>query len=92
VRPEFGPSRDDLVRELAAAQIGTSVHFIPVHQLPYFQQVVQLPAGGLPVADAVFQQLISLPMDQGLSDEDVECICDAVSAAAPLSQPMEVAS
>ncbi len=92
VQPEFGLSRDELVRELAAAGIGTSLHFIPVHHLPYFQQVVQLPAGGLPVADAVFRQLMSLPMDQGLSEDDVERICDAVSAAAPSSQPMEVAS
>jgi dTDP-4-amino-4,6-dideoxygalactose transaminase len=92
VQPEFGMSRDELVRELSAAEIGTSVHFIPVHHMPYFQQIVQMPAGGLQVADAVFRQLISLPMDQGLSDEDVERICDAVSAAAPVSQPIEVAS
>jgi dTDP-4-amino-4,6-dideoxygalactose transaminase len=92
VQPEFGLSRDELVEQLTAQQIGTSVHFIPVHQLPYFHGVVQLPAGGLPVADAVFRQLVSIPLDQGLSDEDVERICDAVSAASPRYRWVDVAS
>jgi dTDP-4-amino-4,6-dideoxygalactose transaminase len=92
VQPEFGLSRDELVGQLSAQRIGTSVHFIPVHHLPYFRGVVQLPVGGLPVADAVFRQLVSLPLDQGLHDEDVERICDAVSAASRLYQPVEVAS
>jgi dTDP-4-amino-4,6-dideoxygalactose transaminase len=82
VGPEFGCSRDELVTWLAAEHIGTSVHFIPVHHLPYFQQVAVVPPGGLPVADAVFQQLVSLPLDQGLADEDVDRVCASVRAAA----------
>jgi perosamine synthetase len=85
ILPEFGISRDELVECLAERHIGTSLHFIPVHHLPYFQRVVQLPAGGLPMADAVFRQLLSLPMDQGLSDDDIDRVCDAVVAAS-LSQ------
>ena len=82
VRPEFGISRDELITRLGAQHIGTSVHFIPVHRLPYFDGVAEVPNGGLPVADAVFEQVVSLPIDQGLTDRDVDRICDGVSAAA----------
>jgi dTDP-4-amino-4,6-dideoxygalactose transaminase len=90
VLPEFGISRDELAGWLARQHIGTSVHFIPVHHLPYFRQVVELPADGLPVADAVSRQILSLPMDQGLTDDEVDRVCDAVVAASAWQRAVEV--
>jgi dTDP-4-amino-4,6-dideoxygalactose transaminase len=72
IHPAFGMHRDEAADALAAAGIGTSVHFIPVHQLPYFRRLLGREERDLPVADRVFPQLLSLPMHPGLSDADVE--------------------
>jgi perosamine synthetase len=74
----FGIDRDTVSERLAEAGIGTSVHFIPVHHLPYFRNLLGLDAcGELSVADQVFPQLLSLPLHPGLTDSDVERVCGA---------------
>ena len=79
VHSEFGTHRDDVVDALADAGIGTSVHFTPVHHQPYFRDLLGPDeCSRLPVADAVFPQLLSLPMHPGLSDTDIGQVCEAL--------------
>lgn len=76
----FGMSRDETAERLAQTGIGTSVHFIPVHHLPYFRDMLGAQAcGDLPVADRVFPQLLSLPLHPRLNDSDVETVCEALA-------------
>jgi dTDP-4-amino-4,6-dideoxygalactose transaminase len=76
VLPEFGMGRDELAEALAQRGVGTSVHFIPVHHFPYFQQVLGPDVcSELPVADRVFPQLLSLPLHPGLRNDDVDHVC-----------------
>jgi dTDP-4-amino-4,6-dideoxygalactose transaminase len=90
VRPEFKMTRDQLAAHLGDRGIGTSVHFIPVHQLPYLRTVCEIPDSGLAGADAVFEELLSLPMSAGLTDAEVDTVCAAVLEVAPRSHPVEV--
>ncbi|MGH3169089.1 MAG: DegT/DnrJ/EryC1/StrS family aminotransferase [Trebonia sp.] len=79
----FGMNRDLACDRLAEAGIGTSVHFIPVHHLPHFRRLLGREAcGGLPAADRIFPQLLSLPMHPGLTDSDVDRVCDALAGLA----------
>jgi dTDP-4-amino-4,6-dideoxygalactose transaminase len=76
----FGINRDTAAERLAEGGIGTSVHFIPVHQLPYFRNRLGREAcAELPSADRVFPQLLSLPMHPGLADSDVDRVCAALA-------------
>jgi perosamine synthetase len=80
----FGMDRDTVSGRLAEAGIGTSVHFIPVHHLPYFRDLLGLEAcGELAAADRIFPQLLSLPMHPGLTDSDVDRVCEALADLAP---------
>jgi perosamine synthetase len=82
-RRAFGMDRDGVSDRLAEAGVGTSVHFIPVHHLPYFRNVLGLEAcGDLSVADQVFPQLLSLPLHPGLTDADVDRVCEALAGLA----------
>ncbi|MDQ2755597.1 MAG: DegT/DnrJ/EryC1/StrS family aminotransferase [Actinomycetota bacterium] len=78
VRPEFVLTRDRLMERLAAQGVGTSVHFIPLHQLTWHARNSVLPGDGLPGADSVFAQTLSLPFDQNLRDDDVDEVCTAL--------------
>lgn len=77
---QFGMSRDEVSEKLAAAGIGTSVHFIPVHHMPYFRELAGARAcRDLPAADRVFPQLLSLPLHPRLTDSDLETVCETLT-------------
>ncbi|MGH1553674.1 polysaccharide biosynthesis protein [Streptomyces sp. L7] len=67
------PGRAD--RPAGECGIGTSVHFVPLHRMPYFRRVAVIPPDGLPGADALFPQLLSLPLHPWLTDHAVDRIC-----------------
>lgn len=86
----FGMHRDDVSRLLAERQIGTSVHFIPLHHMPRYRAVASLPPAGLPGADAVFEEILSLPLHQGLTDAEVDTVVDALVTVRPRVRYQEV--
>jgi dTDP-4-amino-4,6-dideoxygalactose transaminase len=57
--------------ELAAENIGASVHFIPIEMHPFYQQTLGVSPGSFPVAEAAYVRLISLPIYPAMSAEDV---------------------
>ena len=79
ILPEFGLTRDRVSDLLKDRGIGTSVHFIPVHQLAYFRRVCTMPSGGLAGADQLFGQVLSLPMHPHLDHAQVRRVCQALS-------------
>ena len=71
-----GADRNAYQRALAAENIGTSIHFLPVHALTYYRESFpDQPA--LPIAERAGPELLSLPLSPAHSDEDV---ADAVEA------------
>ncbi|HJQ47122.1 MAG TPA: DegT/DnrJ/EryC1/StrS aminotransferase family protein [Amycolatopsis sp.] len=79
-------SRDALAEALRSRGVGTSVHFIPVHHFPYFRALLGADAcRRLPVADRVFTQLLSLPLHPGLTDSDVDYVCDQIADLAQVN-------
>jgi dTDP-4-amino-4,6-dideoxygalactose transaminase len=90
VTDAFGATRDRLVEELAGQGIGTSVHFIPLHHMPRFRDVCRMPAAGLPGADAVSAELLSLPMHPGLTADEVDRVVEALVASKPRNRYQEV--
>lgn len=79
VHEEYGASRDELIDRLSEHGIGTSVHFIPLHQMPYFQRIALVPSDGLPGADALFPRLLSVPMYPALTARLVARTCTALT-------------
>ncbi len=53
---------------LRAAGIGVNVHYIPVHTQPYYRKL-GFKAGDFPVAEAYYQETMSLPIYPGLTEE-----------------------
>lgn len=69
--------KDQVVRVLADRGIPTGVHYKPNHLLSFF-------GGGkpsLPVTEALYSQILTVPLHPGLSRADVEHVCDALAAA-----------
>lgn len=70
--------RDACIRALTEAQIGTSVHFIPLHLHPFYRTTYGLKPHDFPVALRAYERAISLPIYPGMTDEDVEDVIAAV--------------
>jgi dTDP-4-amino-4,6-dideoxygalactose transaminase len=77
VDPErAGASRDDYQRALAEENIGTSIHFLPVHRLSAYRDVAL--RAPLPVAERAGAEVLSLPLSPAHSDDDVQDAIDAL--------------
>jgi dTDP-4-amino-4,6-dideoxygalactose transaminase len=70
--------RGAFIDELGRHNIGTSVHFIPVHTHPYYRDRYAYAPTDFPVAWAEFQRLISLPLNPRMKPDDARDVVDAV--------------
>ena len=66
--------RDEFIRRLADCGIGTSVHYIPLHIMPYYRDRYGLRPDDFPVSLRAYQRAISLPIYPGLHEESVQRI------------------
>jgi len=62
------------LRELG---IGVNLHYIPVHTQPYYQNI-GFEFGDFPEAESYYSEAISLPMYQGLTDEQQDEVVRAL--------------
>jgi dTDP-4-amino-4,6-dideoxygalactose transaminase len=69
--------RDDVQRALTDENIGTSIHFLPVHRLTAYRDRLAPNQPELPVTDRAGAEVLSLPLSPAHSDDDVR---DAVAA------------
>ena len=70
--------RAQFIQELKQRNIGTSVHFIPLHLQPYYRDLYGLKPDDFPVARREYEREISLPVYSKMSDADVDDVIDAV--------------
>ena len=71
--------RDKFIELMGEANIGTSVHFIPVHLMSYYRENYGYNEGDLPVAESYFDTILSLPLYPKMTDEDVQDVINAVT-------------
>jgi len=71
--------RAEFVEELKRRNIGTSVHFIPLHIHPYYRETYGYSPNDFPVAYNEYLREISLPIYSKMTDDDVQDVIDAVT-------------
>lgn len=67
--------RKELYYALRRKGIYAQIHYIPVHKMPYYKKRNN---EKLPIAEAYYQQCISLPMYPNLTEEEQHFVIDAV--------------
>jgi dTDP-4-amino-4,6-dideoxygalactose transaminase len=70
--------RAGVIEALRAANIGTSVHFIPLHLHPHYRAAFGYRPDDFPRALAAYRGAISLPLYPRMTDEDVEDVVRAL--------------
>lgn len=75
---EFGMSRNDSIEALKEKGIGTSVHFIPLHLHPFYRKQFGYRRGDLPVAESIYESIVSLPLYPKMTEKDVRRVISAI--------------
>ncbi|MBL8778105.1 MAG: DegT/DnrJ/EryC1/StrS family aminotransferase [Acidimicrobiales bacterium] len=66
---------------LDAVGIGTSLHFRPLHDYDWFAANTTVGPSGVPVAEEMAHRLISLPLHPGLTEPEVDRVCEVFADA-----------
>jgi perosamine synthetase len=75
-------NRREFVELLKRENIGTSVHFIPLHLHPYYRDTFRYRPEDFPTASAVFERIISLPIYPKMNQADVQRVIETVRTLA----------
>ncbi len=71
-------TRNQFIDALREEQIGTSVHFIPLHLHPYYRDKFGYHPSDFPNASSAFERIVSLPIYPRMTEADVESVIGAV--------------
>lgn len=78
----IGKSRARIFDEFQSLNIGVNVHYIPVYYHPYYEDI-GYKRGICPVAERLYDEIVTLPLYPGMSDEDAayvtECAAEIIS-------------
>ncbi|MFB4167777.1 UDP-4-amino-4,6-dideoxy-N-acetyl-beta-L-altrosamine transaminase [Virgibacillus sp. JSM 102003] len=70
-------TRKRFFKELNEANIGVNVHYIPVHLQPYYQKM-GYNKGDYPIAEELYDHIITLPLFPAMTDENVHYVINTV--------------
>lgn len=91
-----GVDRGEVIAHLRSRNIGSSVHFIPIHLHRYYRDKYKYNPEDFPVAWREYQRMVSLPLSPRMTKGDVNDVIEAVThiieQCRPAKSPATVAS
>ncbi|MFA4943145.1 MAG: DegT/DnrJ/EryC1/StrS family aminotransferase [Lentisphaeria bacterium] len=76
--PESPLGRNEFIEKMAAAGIGTSVHYKPLHRMTYYRNTYHLDPSLYPNAERLWQGTVSLPIYPTMTEDELRYVCDTV--------------
>lgn len=83
----MGLTRAQLMNRLRENGIGTQVHYLPLHQQPYYRE--RYGVQSLPGAEAYYAHCLSLPLFAAMTEEDVDKVVNALKSCI---EPLELST
>lgn len=80
-REVLGVGRGDVFGALRTAGIAAAVHYLPVHLHPFYRRRFGTGPGLCPVAEAAYEQILSLPVFPAMAEHDAARVVQTVSSA-----------
>lgn len=76
---ELSVGRDKIVAAIDAEGIGIGIHYVPVHQHPYYRRRFGFSDTDFPNATFVGERTISLPLSPAMSEQDITDVATALT-------------
>ncbi len=74
---KIGKSRDEIFKYMKEQKIGVNVHYMPIYLHPYYQDL-GYKKGLCPIAENLYEKIITLPMFPLLKDESVKIVYEVI--------------
>jgi dTDP-4-amino-4,6-dideoxygalactose transaminase len=71
-------SRDVFIERMFEQGIGCSVHYVPLHQHPYWKERYGLTAAMFPESQKAYERTVTIPLYTAMTDEQVERVIGAI--------------
>lgn len=78
LRDDSGLNRDEIVRMMYERGVGCSVHYVPLHQQPYWRDRYRLEPRDFPNSQRLYENGFSLPLYTRMTELDQERVIDAL--------------
>lgn len=75
---EIAIDRNTFIEKMAEYGIGTSVHYIPLHQQPYWKETYSLSNEQFPRSSFAFERIVTLPNYPSMSDSEVSRVVEVI--------------
>ena len=75
---ELTVGRKEVFEALQKENIGVNVHYLPVYMHPYYKSI-GYKEGICPIAEDLYNKMITLPLFPSMTDKDVEDVITAVN-------------
>jgi dTDP-4-amino-4,6-dideoxygalactose transaminase len=79
LHPDAPVQRDRLIELLAERNIGTSVHYKPLHRMSYYKHRYNLSPEDFPNAERIWRGCLSLPLYPSMTDEQLDYVCSTLA-------------
>ncbi|HEX9654060.1 MAG TPA: DegT/DnrJ/EryC1/StrS family aminotransferase, partial [bacterium] len=66
--------RQEIFKALRSRGIKANVHYVPVHLHPFYRQNFGTGPGMCPVAEAAYEEILTLPIYPAMNDEQVDAV------------------
>ena len=83
LRDSLADKRNEIIEQLSARGIGTSVHYIPLHRQPYWRDRYGLTPEMFPKAESAYQSMISLPLYTAMTEQQQDKVIQALRDILP---------
>jgi perosamine synthetase len=70
--------RNDLIKKMETAGIGTKIYFHPIHLSKYYKNEFGYKCGDLPITEKISNQVLSLPMYPELSKKEIDYVINVI--------------
>lgn len=75
---QCGKTRDEFMEEMKTNNIGTGLHYRPVHLYPYYREKYGFKEGDFPNAEHIGEHIVSLPLYPNLSFSDQDSVIETM--------------
>lgn len=75
---DAGVNRDVFIEKMYGMGIGMSVHYVPLHQHPYWRDTYNLTPEMFPVSQRIYERTATLPLYTRMTDADTDRVITAI--------------
>ena len=70
--------RDGVIKGMRNHEVGASDYFPCIHLMPFYRSMFGFKQGDFPIAESVSQRTIALPFHGGLTEREVDLVCQTL--------------